>query len=261
MVWALLGLVCAAVFVTYARLDDLYHFSQEGPAGGAGRVLVLLNFPIAIAAVGIVAVLLEHGVPRAAAALAIGLCALTPFTVDQDDLDARLVNAGPALGVALTVALTVAARPERRLAARLPLDRVRVVLAIILLVIAFPWMFADLGFYAPDPILADEPSPDEPIPAVHLGHHHGMDGALLGLCALLLTRIARSRAAQAVLALMFVYGAGNAIQDGWLEQVEKRGWTDVGLPSLIYPKLSLAWLALIAAAGAVYALIRAREGS
>jgi len=259
VVWALLALVCVAVFVTYARLDDLYHVSVDGVAGGAGRVLVLLNYPIAIAAIGAVAVLLERGASPTAGAVAIGLCALTPFTVDQDDLDARLINAGPALGVAVAVALTVAARPDRRLTARRPLDPVRLALGLALIVIAIPWLFADLGFYAPDPILADEPSPDEPLTAVHLGHHHGMDGVLLALCALLLTRAAGSRATQALLALMFVYGVGNAIQDGWLEQVEKRGWTDVGLPSLLYPELSLAWLMLLAAAAAVYAVIRTRE--
>jgi hypothetical protein len=259
VVWSLLGLVCIAVFVTYARLDDLYRVSEEGVVGGAGRLLVLLNFPIALAAMGVVAVLLERGASRTAGVVAIGLCALTPFTVDQDDLDARLVNVGPALGVAVAVALTTAARPDGRLAPRRPLDPARLAVGLALVVIAIPWLFADLGFYAPDPVLADEPSPDEPIAAVHLGHHHGMDGVLLALCALLLTRAARSRATQALLALMFVYGAGNAIQDGWLEQVEKRGWTDVGLPSLLYPELSLAWLTLLVAAGAVYALIRTRE--
>jgi hypothetical protein len=259
VVWSFLGLVCVAVFVTYARLDDLYRVSEEGVAGGAGRLLVLLNYPIALAAIGVVAVLLEHGASRTAGVVAIGLCALTPFTVDQDDLDARLVNVGPALGVAVAVALTTAARPERRLAPRRPLDPVRLAVGFALVVIAIPWLFAELGFYAPDPILADEPSPDEPIAAVHVGHHHGMDGVLLALCALLLTRAARSRASQALLALMFVYGMGNAIQDGWLEQVEKRGWTDVGPPSLLYPELSLAWLTLLVAAGAVYAVIRTRE--
>jgi hypothetical protein len=225
--------------VTYARLDALYHVSEEGVAGGAGRLLVLLNYPIALAAIGVVAVLLEYGASRTVGAVAIGLCALTPFTVDQDDLDARLINVGPALGVGLAVALTVAAWPQRRLAARRVLDPVRLALGLALVVIAVPWLFADLGFYAPDPILADEPSPDEPIAAVHLGHHHGMDGVLLALCALLLTRAADSRSTHALLALMFVYGAGNAIQDGWLEQVEKRGSTDVGFPSLLYPEVSL----------------------
>ena len=50
-------------------------------------------------------------------------------------------------------------------------DWLRVGLAVLLALIAVPWIFALLGFYAPDPIYADEPSPDEPIAAVHLGGH------------------------------------------------------------------------------------------
>ena len=259
VVWTIFGLLCLAVFVTYARLDGIYHFHQHGIPGGAGRVLVSLNYPIAIAAIGVVAVLLERGAPRALGAASIALCALIPFTVDQDDLDARLVNVVPALGVALAVYLTIRARPTTGLAPRRPLDCIRVVIAAVLLLIAIPWYFAELGFYAPDPIYADERIPNDPLPAVHVGEHHGMDGVLLALTALLLTRIARSRPAQALLAVMFVYGTGNALQDGWLEQVQKRGWTDVGIPSITVPSL-LEWLVLFAFAAGVYALIRAREG-
>jgi hypothetical protein len=66
------GLLFAAVgveiFVTYARLPahELYHVSESGLAGGAGRVLVFLNFPIALVAIP---VLLLLAVPWLAADL------------------------------------------------------------------------------------------------------------------------------------------------------------------------------------------------
>ena len=237
--------------------------SREGLAGGASRGLVLLNFPISLVAVAIVGVLLERGASRPLGAAAIALCAVTawPGVVDQDDLDARLVNAVPAAGVALALALTVAARPRLSLAARRPFDRARAAVAVAALLVAVPWLFAEAGFYAPDPVLSDEVPRGEKLAAVHLGHHHGTDGVLLVLCALVLSRVARSRLLWAYLSLMLVYGAANAVQDGWLEQVEKRGWTDVGLPSLLVPELSVAWVMIAAGAAAVYLLTRgARAG-
>ena len=109
--------------------------------------------------------------------------------VDQDDLDAAC-NVLPAIGVALVAALTVvavrAAGVDATPGARG--DWLRVVLAVLLALIAVPWIFALLGFYAPDPIYADEPSPDEPIAAVHLGGHHGFYGVLIAVTGLALSR-------------------------------------------------------------------------
>ncbi|MGH3104729.1 MAG: hypothetical protein ACRDN6_11610, partial [Gaiellaceae bacterium] len=53
------------------------------------------------------------------------------------------------------------------------------------------------------------------------------------------------------LALMLAYGAANAAQDFWLEQVVKRGWTERGIPSVLNPKLSLGWAVIVAAAVAI----------
>jgi hypothetical protein len=266
VVWAIFALEAVATLITYSRLppEDLYHVSESGLAGGLGRTLVLVNYPIGLAAIGIVAVLLERGAPRLPACIAIVLCALVGVTVDQDDLDARAVNVLPALGVAIAVALTIWMRPRLELAPRRDLDPLRVVVAVVILVLSIPWFFAETGFYAPDPILADEVSRDgkEVLAAVHLGFHHGMGGALLALSALLLSRVARSNPMRFVVAFMFVYGAGNALQDAWHEQVVKRGWTDEGIPSISFPKLSLAWLVMLLLAAALYALsLRRPAGS
>ena len=265
---ALLGLSVGAVLITYARIDpaELYHVSEDGLRGGLGRTLVLVNYPIALVSVALAAIAADRLDDRradAVALVAILLCALVavPGVVDQDDLDARWVNILPALGVGLAAALVVAAlgkggvgtSPRRALG-----DRLRIGAAAVLLVLALPWYFAETGFYAPDPILADEVPAGETIAAVHLGHHHGTDGVLLGLAALALSRTLgthRRRRAEAFLsgylALMLAYGCALALEDGWGEQVWKRGWTDWDIPSVLRPEPTLAWAAIVAAAVAV----------
>jgi hypothetical protein len=138
----------------------------------------------------------------------------------------------------------------------------------VLLVLAVPWLFAEAGLYAPDPILADEvpkvASGEETLASVHLGFHHGMGGVELALTALLLSRTlpgfrgdGLAAATSALLSLMLVYGVANAVQDGWGEQVVKRGWTGSDIPSLIRPGLSIWWaLILLGAAVAWLAWLR-----
>jgi hypothetical protein len=199
--------------------------------------------------------------------LAALLCATVtvPGVVDQDDLDAKAVNALPACGVALAVGLSLLAARRGgvgRLGPRVGGDAARLVLAGLLLLAAIPWVFAELGFYAPWPFLADEirPEPEEPaLRAVHLGRHHGIDGVLLALSALALSRnVPQLRGERlrlslaAYLSLMAVYGLANTAQDFWLEQVVKRGWTDERLPSVIRPSLSTDWAVLVALAALVY---------
>lgn len=100
------------------------------------------------------------------------------------------------------------------------------------------------------------------IAAVHLGHYHGMDGALLVLTALLLSRVrvagARTRLALATyLGLMLVYGAVNFAQDLWFEQVVKRGWTEASIPSALLPGPRPIWVVIVAlAALATVVLVR-----
>ena len=264
-VWIMFAVAALAVLVTYARLPppELYNVGESGLRGGLGRTLVFLNFPVALAAVAIAAVVaafVEMPRARAAALLVAASAAAVPFVVEQGDLDAKPANAIPAAGVAVSLLLSLVAAPprNRRAGTRLPGDPARVALAAALFVVAVPWFFAEAGFYAPDPILADEPSPDEPIAAVHLGHHHGTDGVLLALAALALSRLPPrlppSRVvsvASAYLALMLVYGVANAVQDAWLEQVVKRGWTDHAIPSVLNPRPTLAWAVLLLAAAVV----------
>ena len=260
-VWALFGLQATATLVTYSRLppEALYNVDRSGDfVGGLGRTLVLINFPLALGAIALAAI---AGGPRLLVWAAIALCAVTalPGVVDQDDLDARWINVVPALGVALALGLTVAAarRGGAAFARHARGDRIRLVLGGLLLLLALPWLAAETGFYFPGDVFMGEELPpvrDEGLAAVHLGFHHGTAGVLLALAALALSRAARTRALAAYLSLMLAYGLGNALQDGWNEQLWKRGTVDHHIESVLRPELSLGWLTIVVAAAAIYAL-------
>ena len=133
------------------------------------------------------------GGPRLLVGLSIALSAVTavPGVVDQDDLDARWINALPALGVLLALGLTIAAvrRDGIAFVRRAYGDRARLVLAVLLLLLALPWFAAEAGFYFPGDVFVGEEVPrvrDEGLAAVHLGFHHGNGGVVLALTALLL---------------------------------------------------------------------------
>ena len=94
--WAVFALVDAAVFSTYARLPvhELYHVSRDGRAAGAGRAVVFLNFPLALATIAFVAVVASEARSRRVTRLAVVaavLCAAVfwPGMVDQADLDVK----------------------------------------------------------------------------------------------------------------------------------------------------------------------------
>src|SRR5215208_5911335 len=279
-VWALHAVFVVLTFVTYSRVapEELYHVSRDGLAGGAGRALVELNYPVALAAIpilGLCAARLRRVAAGVLAALGVALCALVPFTVDQDDLDARLVNALPAAGVAIAVVLTVwALRAEGPGGgpARLPGDPIRIAVAAVAVLASIPWLFAEAGFYAPDPIYADEIAVESgggtdelTLRAVHLGSHHGTEGVVLLLTALVLSRVVpgvRGRLAgwiSASLALMLAYGAAIAAEDFWHEQVVKRGSVEWRLPTMTLPSLSWGWLGIVLAAAAIELLWFRRE--
>lgn len=274
VVWLLFGLVAVEVWITYARLPvgELYNVSGNGFAAGAGRALVFLNYPTALVAIALLAVLAERLRGRLALLAALGalLCAVVvwPGVVEQSDLDAKPVNALPALGVLIGVVLTVVALRRGGIGASRPFgggwDVARAALAALIVLGSLPWISAEIGYYL-DGIpglgslfMSGEPWPEPGHPnltAVHLGHHHGMDGALLALSALALSRVVadvRTRflhgAFALYVALMLAYGLVNAVQDFWFEQLVKRGTTSLEIPSMIVPKASWAWLALVAAA-------------
>jgi hypothetical protein len=236
-VWLLCSVVAVEILVTYSRLppDELYHVSESGLAGGASRLVVFLNFPLALIAIAIAAL-----PPRRVLAVMGAILCLPifwPGIVRQANLDARWVNAIAVVGVVLVCTATATARTPSDPRG----DRLRVVIAAVALVVALPWLAAELGFFFPGP-------------HVHHGHHHGMDGVLLVLTALLLSRKPAGVATRAYLSLMFVYGLGNIANDFWGEQVVRRGWTSWDVPSVLEPRLTWAWFVLVVAALAVWLL-------
>jgi hypothetical protein len=272
-VWLLFGLFGLATVVTYTRIEpeDLYHTSVGGLAGGLGRALVYLNYPVGLVAIATLALSLDRLGTRplwvGSAVLAAALCLVVtiPGVVEQDDLDAKAVNAVPAVGVAIALALCLLAVRRGglgRLGPRLRGDPARLVIVGLLLVASIPWLFAELGFYAPWPFLGEEvrPEPGNPtLSAVHLGRHHGMNGVLFAMTALALSRVLPQLqrgwlriALAAYLSLMLVYGLMNAAEDFWLEQVVKRDWTDERLPTVIRPSATVGWAVLVACATAVF---------
>jgi hypothetical protein len=272
--WGLWAATTVALVVTYGRLEpvELYHTSREGIAGGLSRAIVLLNFPIALVGIGLVLIAVA-ALPIAAwwvGGVAIALCAVVawPGVVDQGDLDARVVNVIPIAGVVLALALTAAAtrRAGASFAERLSGDGLRLACAVVIVALSLPWVSAEVGFHLPgDVFLGEEPFREKDgtvLAAVHLGQHHGLDGGLLVLTALLISRprvTGRLRFALAAYAgLMLAYGAVNFTQDLWHEQVVKRGWTDVGIPSALVPGARPIWLVILLL-GALVALVVLRE--
>jgi hypothetical protein len=272
-VWGLYAVVAAEVLVTYARLpaEQLYNVSGSGLESGAGRALVFLGYPTSLAVIAFLPILVErfdHPLATLAALGSLGLCLTIgiPGVLDESDLDAKPANALAGIGVGVAFFLTVLTLARGGLGISAPfagLDWARLGLALVALLASFPWLAAELGFHAGGPVFLSEqlrPEPGHPdIRAVHLGHHHGMDGVLLAWTALLLSRVAPRmrraglrRALTAYLSLMLVYGLANALQDFWLEQLVKRGTTELRVPSMLRPELTPAWAAVLAAAGLIY---------
>lgn len=275
--WALFLVVGVEVVVTYARLppSELYHVSGTGVAAGFSRALVFLNFPVALAvlplAVLVADQLHENRLAFITAIVASGLCAVVfwPGVVDQGNLDAKAVNVLPAVGVAMTVVLAgaagVFALPAR-------VDVALGLLLIGLLVLASPWTAADLGFFLDRvPLLGSVFLTGTIVrghPAVHHGHHHGMDGFLLVVAALATIPALRRRHNPTVAALVtaylgleIAYGLANIANDAWLEQVVKRGWTSFTIPNVLRPVVSLPWFGIVLATPFFAALVRRRAAA
>lgn len=265
-VLALIVLDGAAVIATYSRFPttELYHVHHSDTvAAGFGRELVALNFPFALVGIALVGLVWSrlHGRLRIAGVVAIALCAVVYFAVDQKNLDVKPLNAVPALGLALAVALVfvvgVPSVPRNTRG-----DRVRIGLAAALLFFCAPLIAAELGFFL-DGVpflgwfyetarLATQPGHPVLHHAVHHGQHHGWQATMLSLTALAFSRLPRPRVLDGYLALMLAYGVGNLVNDDWLEQVVKRGWTNHEVPSLLVPAPNWGWAVVLVGAAAIW---------
>ncbi len=252
------GVVGLATAVTYWRLapGSTYHFDDTGWSGAASRLVSYANYPVALAAIALVG-----AVSRGRLAwLAIALCAVVavPGVVSQDDLTASWANAPAVVGVVLAVWLTWWSPAPRR---RVPLGTVRVVMIAVLAVWSVPWVIASLGLYAQDLPLAGalirsrQPTPGEPhLASVHLGLHEGLFGAMLAVTALVLSARRMPAILSLYLSLLLCYGVAVSANDGWNEQVVKRGWADTQIPSVLTPSLTVSWAVLLVSALAVHML-------
>ena len=270
------AVVAVEILVTYSRLParELYHVSGSELEGGLSRALVFANFPTALVALAVLGIAYERLRFRAVAIVAAVLCAFVfwPGVVDQADLDARPINAAAAIGVLVTCLLVATAAPLAR-GGRQPGDKARVAIAVPLVLVSIPWFAAELGFFLDGVPLLDRlfetghylhnraALPPFP-PAVHHGHHHGMDGLLLVLSALLLSRTlggVRGRALRsavpAYLALMLCYGLANMANDFWIEQIFKRGLTSWQVPNVLEPRPTIAWGIIVLAAATLWWLL------
>ena len=257
-----------AVIATYSRFPatELYNVHHsDALAAGFGRELVALNFPFALVGIALVGLAWPQlrGRLRILGVLAIALCAVVYFAVDQNDLDAKTLNAVPAIGLALAVALVLAegVAPGPRLVRG---DRLRIALAAVLVFFCAPLIAAELGFFL-DGVpflgwffetgrLTTQPGVPGLHHAVHHGQHHGWEATMLSFTALGFSRLPRPRILDAYLALMLAYGVGNLVNDDWLEQVVKRGWTNHEVPSLLTPAANWGWAVVLLAAFAIWRL-------
>jgi hypothetical protein len=287
LVWLLFGLATIAVFETYWRLppSELWKVTGSGLEGGASRAFVFLSFSAAVAAPPVLAIAvdrLDDPLATCAGLVALLLCATVaiPGVQTPSDLDAKWSNLPAVVGVFLSVALSVWAirkgRAERPRTSRAG-DRVRLLAAAVLLVASAPYIAAELGFFLDGvPVLGwifetgrirPEPGGVLSHAAVHHGHHHGLDGFLLAIAVLLVSRLVGTirrpflrTATAAYLSLLLVYGLTNMANDLWIEQVVKRGWTDWEIPDVLQPSASAAWAAMIAVAVLFYfVLFRPRD--
>ncbi len=275
--WLIYVPALAITMITYWRLPpgSTYHFNESGATGAISRTVVELNYPVGLAAIAMLAVVarwLRGWLRPLALVAALGCATLAlPGIVSQDDLTARYRNLPAAAGamIALGLVAVVGLRaPARSWAtSRLGGDGARIVITAVMLVWAIPWIVrACAASTSPTvPLLGDvfrgaQPTPGEHnLASVHRGLHEGLAGTQLAITALLLSRalglVAGSvlRAALSLyLAVMLCYGVMVAAQDGWNEQLIKRGLLSWDIPSVLTPKLSAGWAIVIVAALAIH---------
>jgi hypothetical protein len=288
--WAMWLAVCAATWATNARIpaSQLYGFHGRGVVSAAGRVVVLLGWPVALASIPLLAVSVERLLASphsrrsalwvvAASVLSVALCVTIawPGAQQGSHLDAKFINAPAAVGVAIAFGVTMYVVATTGRGDRQPRTRTAVVWTAVfaaILILSIPWLLANLGYYVGDVaglrslFMSEQVVPDPGNPrlrAVHLGNHEGIDGVLLTLTAVVLMRTlgriapsARRTALALYLSVLLVYGLEVALADGWHEQIVKRGWTAWRVPTVLHPSASWAWLAVLAAALLVLLAVR-----
>jgi hypothetical protein len=258
LVWGIFGVVLVAALVTYGRLPAgaMYHFTDSGLSGAVSRSIAYLVFPVAIAAIGVAWAVCAT---RTAALITL-LCgvAFLPGVISSSDLTARWADVPPVVGVVITVVATLrASDAEDR-----PIGRVRWVLLGLILLCSVPWLIAAVGLYAEDLpplgriLMSRDPTPGHhSLAAVHLGLHDGLFGAQLAATGIILSARRLNRALALYLSLMIVYGLMLAVQDGWSEQVVKRGWSHTDLPGSMQPSISIPWAVILAASFALHMVL------
>lgn len=266
-VWGLYAADAAAIATFAARLPVSSRDDRPGGAAvGVRQLAVFLRHPFAPAAVPLGALAFgRSGRQRAPGALGRALAAGIGVGVRASLTRPDAGVAAAAAAVAGALALTVEATVRRGIGGVAPRrrgDGLRGALGLGLLVVAHPWVLADLGVAVGDvPLLGavflsrQRLPPGAAGPAVHLGHHHGMDGALLAWTGLALSRQIAAvppgplrESLSSTLAGLTVYGLARAGEDVWYEQVVKRGWTTRRLPSLVRsgrPVGPRAWAGLV----------------
>lgn len=282
LLWCLFVAVAVAAMVTYARLParELYQVASPGIDTGIKRGLAFAGFPAAPVAVAVAWLLAERFTRRVVTVAAITATVLAssvfwPGAVDEADPDARPISVLALVAVVAVIALTVGvARSEgfRRPVVRLREERRRLVVFGLVFLVEIPWLAALIGvsldhvpvldsMYLSDSFV-DQPGVGGLHPAVHAGLHHGLCGALLVTSSLWLSRHldgmrnpTHRRVLAGYLSLLISYGAANALQDFWLEQIVKRDLVGWQFPYMLQPRASWAFLGILGGSALIYATV------
>ena len=277
--------VCAEILVAYSktRPGELIGVPQTGLSVAITDAIGFLAFPVGLVAIGVALAIgdrLSRATKRiaAAAAIALAVVSLLPRVAEAEEVEVSLnpQRVVAAVAVLALFGLTVHAvqiHGLERWGPRVRGDSLRLLLATAIAFAALPWFAADLTLSLDNvpglshvfltDSLRTEPGRVGLNPAVHDGHHHGMDGALLALASLAMSRLIRlltglrRTALAALLSLTFVYGFANALQDFWLEQVVKRGASGYLFPLMLTPRWTIPFLVIALTSVALFLAVRA----
>ena len=273
------GASCAAIVVTYARLDPdgalprLPRRARRRPLARAGR----RELP-ALARRDRALLVALDALPRRAWSLAgpaIALCAVTAWPGSSTRTTSTRGSSTPlpALGVALALGLTVAATRAsggavRRRACGSTRSASRS--ALIVLLVSIPWLAAELGVLPARGRRSSWSGPGSR-PTAPSSPPSTSGTTTASTAPLLVPRRSCSRGrtcGRAVsrwrrrlyVSLMFAYGAVNLAQDAWNEQLVKRGLVDWRIPSALEPAPEPVWLVVLALAAVAALVLRRASG-